>query len=71
VRVTVGVKLGRLIDAVRDIVPESMWDEIAARLNDREPVQPSWQPFVAGDDGDQGDVELFDPGDDGDDDDDF
>ncbi|HEY2502778.1 MAG TPA: hypothetical protein VGI68_15525 [Mycobacterium sp.] len=63
------VQIGRVIDAVKAVVPESMWPEIAARLDDREPVQPSRKLFDAGSDGDEDDVELFDPRDGGDDDD--
>jgi hypothetical protein len=65
------VKLGRIIDTVKAVVPASLWPEITARLDGREPVQPSREPFAAGGDGDEDDVEVFDPGDGGDDDDDF
>ena len=38
------VQVGRIIDAVNATVPESMWGEIAARLDDAELVQPSREP---------------------------
>jgi hypothetical protein len=60
------VQLNRIIGAMRDVVPESLWPEILARLEDRDFVQPC----EAGADGDGDDeIEVFDPGDCGDDDD--
>ena len=38
------LQVGRIIDAVNATVPESMWGEIAARLDDAELVQPSREP---------------------------
>ncbi len=64
------VQVGRIIDAVKAAVPESMWGEIAARLDDAELVQPSREPLYPGEDEDEDDDdEPFDPGDVGDDDD--
>ena len=64
------VQVGRMIDAVHATVPESMWSEIAARLDDAQLVQPSREPLYPGDVGDDDDDEPFDAGDVGDDDDD-
>ncbi len=65
------VQLGRVIDVVRNVVPESMWPEIEARLEGRDHVQPSQEAFDAGGDEDEEIVEEFDPDDGGDDDDEF
>ena len=78
----VRVQVGRIIEAVHAMVPESKWGELAARLNDAELVQPSREPLYAGEDededepfdargvGDGDDDEPFDGGGIGDDDDD-
>ena len=76
------LQVGRIIEAVHAMVPESKWGELAARLDDAELVRPARQPlypgedeeedneaFDAGDVGDDDDEEAFDPGDVGDDDD--
>jgi hypothetical protein len=64
------VQVGRIIDAVKATVPESMWGGIAAKLDDAELVQPSREPRYPGEDEDKDDDdEPFDPGDVGDDDD--
>lgn len=65
------VKMNRIIEVVRDVVPESLVPEILARLDDGAPVQPAPVAFGAGGDGNADIVEVFDPGATGDDDDDF
>jgi len=62
------LRVGRIIEAVKSTVPEPMWAEIAARLDDSEPGTRSQEPFDPGDEDDEDDDEPFDPGDDGDDD---
>lgn len=64
-------QLGRVVDVIRNVVPESLWPEIEARLEGRDHVQPSQEAFDAGGDGDEEIVEVFDPDDGGDDDDEF
>ena len=60
------VHVGRMIQAVRATVPESMWGDIRAWLEDSYRVQPSGEPVKPGEDED--DDESFDAGDVGDDD---
>ena len=59
------VQLGQICDAVRSVVPESMWPEIIEKLEELE------QPALGVDDETDYDEDVFDPGDYDDVDDDF
>jgi hypothetical protein len=63
------VQIGQLQQAVKAVVPESMWAEIRASIADAYRVQPSREPLYPGEDED-GD-ESLDAGDVGDDDDEW
>jgi hypothetical protein len=72
------VQMGRVIDAMKATVPEHLWAEIVARLNEPGPgrldvpgpgaAQPR-EAFDPDEEDDEDDDEPFDPGGDGDDDD--
>jgi hypothetical protein len=63
------VQIGQLQQAVKAVVPESMWAEIRDRIEEEYRVQPSQEPLYPGEDED-GD-ESLDAGDVGDDDDEW
>jgi hypothetical protein len=60
------VQFGQLLKAIKAAVPESMWGEIRARIEDEYRVQPSQEPLFPGEHED--DHDSFDAGDVADDD---